>query len=82
MQRLHPDQSCDPANLETIVTGYDLEEAMAVNRRRKAEAVLSQQLGELEAMLLPLMLSISRLTARNDAWQATQVVVEGLGEAA
>lgn len=49
------------------VSGYDLVETLAKERRRQIEAMKSQDLGELDQMLAPLAIAISRLTARMEA---------------
>lgn len=54
-------------NSQIDVTGYDLEETLANERRRQIEARKSQDLGELDQMLAPLAIAISRLTAGMEA---------------
>lgn len=48
-------------------SGHDLTETMAKDRRRRVELAASQKLGDLDAMLLPLWMAVTRLTARLDA---------------
>jgi len=54
-------------NSQIDVTSYDLEETLANERRRQIEARKSQDLVELDQMLAPLAIAISRLTARMEA---------------
>nr|WP_313635335.1 hypothetical protein [Brevundimonas diminuta] len=58
----HPSQGS-----QIDVSGYDLVETLAKERRRQIEAMKSQDLGELDQMLAPLAIAISRLTARMEA---------------
>ncbi len=58
----HPSQDS-----QIDVSGYDLVETLAKERRRQIEEMKSQDLGELDQMLAPLAIAISRLTARMEA---------------
>lgn len=46
------------------VSGYDLEETLAKERRRQAEALEADHMSELDQMLVPLAIAVARLTAR------------------
>jgi hypothetical protein len=46
------------------VSGYDMAETLAKDRRRRQEAQMSEGMGELDALLLPLALTVARLSAR------------------
>lgn len=46
------------------VSGYDLEETLAKERRRQAEALEADDMSELDQMLVPLAIAVARLTAR------------------
>ena len=46
------------------VSGYDMSETLAKDRRRRGEAELSEGMGDLDALLLPLALAVARLSAR------------------
>jgi hypothetical protein len=51
---------------DEIESGHDLVETLERNRRRRTEAVRSQELSALGGMLLPLSVALARLTARCD----------------
>lgn len=55
---------------EIDVSGHDLAETLAKDRRRRAEAVQRSGLGELPSMLLPLSVAVARLTARSNMREA------------
>lgn len=55
---------------EIDVSGHDLVETLAKERRRRAEAVQGHGLGELSGLLLPLSVALARLTARCDVREA------------
>lgn len=46
------------------VSGYDLEETLAKERRRQAETLEADDMNELDQMLAPLAIAVARLTAR------------------
>lgn len=46
------------------VSGHDMVETLAKERRRRSEAELGERMGDLDALLLPLALAVARLTAR------------------
>jgi len=46
------------------VSSYDLNETLAKERRRQADALESDGLDELDQMLVPLAIAVARLTAR------------------
>lgn len=46
------------------VSGYDMAETLAKDRRRRREAEMSEGMDELDALLLPLALAVARLSAR------------------
>lgn len=46
------------------VSGYDMAETLAKDRRRRREAEMSEGMDELDALLLPLALAVARLLAR------------------
>lgn len=46
------------------VSGYDMAETLAKDRRRRHEAELSDGMGEIDALLLPFTLAVARLAAR------------------
>lgn len=46
------------------VSGYDLEETLAKERRRQADALEADDMNELDQMLVPLAIAVARLTAR------------------
>lgn len=46
------------------VSSYDLEETLAKERRRQAEALEADDMSELDQMLVPLAIAVARLTAR------------------
>lgn len=46
------------------VSGHDMAETLAKDRRRRSEAKLSDCMGDLDALLLPLALAVARLSAR------------------
>lgn len=46
------------------VSGYDMSETLPKDRRRRGEAELSEGMGDLDALLLPLALAVARLSAR------------------
>lgn len=50
---------------EIDVSGHDLVETLAKERRRRAEIAQSQGLSDLAAMLLPVSVALARLTARS-----------------
>ncbi|MEH6699931.1 MAG: hypothetical protein V7672_14640 [Brevundimonas sp.] len=54
------------------VSGYDMAETLAKDRRRRSEAELSQGMSELDAMLLPLALAVARLSARTQVTGGAQ----------
>lgn len=49
---------------EIDVSGYDMAETLAKDRRRRTEAEASNGMAELDAVLLPLTLAVARLSAR------------------
>ncbi|MCV0414937.1 MAG: hypothetical protein K5831_08635 [Brevundimonas sp.] len=57
---------------EIDVSGYDMAETLAKDRRRRSEAALSEGMTELDALLLPLTLAVARLSARMRMAEATQ----------
>ena len=57
---------------EIDVSGYDMAETLAKDRRRRSEAALSEGMTELDALLLPLTLAVARLSARMRLAEATQ----------
>lgn len=57
---------------ETDVSGYDMAETLAKDRRRRSEAEVSKGMAELEALLLPLTLAVARLSARMQMAEAGQ----------
>ena len=46
------------------VSDYDLEETLAKERRRQAEALEADDMSEVDQMLVPLAIAVARLTAR------------------
>lgn len=46
------------------VSGYDMAETLAKDRRRRSEGEVSKGMAELDALLLPLTLAVARLSAR------------------
>lgn len=46
------------------VTGYDMAENLAKDRRRRSEAEQGEGMAEMYALLLPLVLAVARLSAR------------------
>lgn len=46
------------------VTGYSMAETLAKDRRRRGEAELSEGMADLDALLLPFVLAVARLSAR------------------
>lgn len=51
---------------EIDVSGHDMVETLAKERRRRAEVAQVEGLGELAGMLLPLSVALARLAARCD----------------
>lgn len=49
---------------EIDVSGYDMAETLAKERRRRSEVELCEGMAELDALLLPLSLAVARLSAR------------------
>lgn len=49
---------------EIDVSGYDMGATLVKDRRRRSEAELSQGMADLDALLLPLALALTRLSAR------------------
>ena len=49
---------------EIDVSGHDMAETLAKDRRRRSEAELAAGMAELDALLLPLTLAVARLSAR------------------
>lgn len=54
------------------VSGYDMAETLAKERRRRHEAEMSEGMGELDALFLPLALAVARLSARMQVTEAAQ----------
>lgn len=54
------------------VSGYDMAETLAKDRRRRREAEMSEGMGELDALLLPLALAVARLSARMQVTEAAK----------
>ena len=52
------------ADTKLDVSGYDLTETLQKARRAQREATQGAELGELQALLLPLAVAIARLSAR------------------
>ncbi|MNI70887.1 hypothetical protein D3C73_1267260 [compost metagenome] len=46
------------------VSSYDLEETLAKERRRQAEALEAHDMSDLDQLLVPLAIAVARLTAR------------------
>lgn len=57
---------------EIDVSGYDMAETLAKDRRRRSEAALSEGMAELDALLLPLTLAVARLSARMQTAEGAQ----------
>lgn len=57
---------------EIDVSSHNMAETMAKDRRRRSEAKLSEGMGELDAMLLPLAVAVARLSARIQVTEAVQ----------
>lgn len=49
---------------EIDVSGHDMAETLAKDRRRRSEAKLAAAMDEQDALLLPLALAVARLSAR------------------
>lgn len=57
---------------EIDVSGHDMAQTLAKDRRRRSEAELSEGMSELDTLLLPLALAVARLSARMQAAGAAQ----------
>ena len=57
-------------NGEMDVSGHDLAETLAKERRRRFEASQVQDIGHLSGLLLPLSIALARLSARCDVRDA------------
>ena len=54
------------------VSGYNMADTLAKDRRRRGEAELSEGMGDLDALLLPFALAVARLSARMHVTGGTQ----------
>lgn len=54
------------------VSGYNMADTLAKDRRRRGEAELSEGMGDLDALLLPFALAVARLSARMQVTGGTQ----------
>ncbi|KJV43339.1 hypothetical protein [Brevundimonas sp. KM4] len=54
------------------VSGHDMAETLAKDRRRRHEAQMSEGMGDLDALLLPFALAVARLSARVEVKGAAQ----------
>lgn len=59
------------AHPQIDVSSYDLEETLAKERRRQAEALEADDMSELDQLLVPLAIAVARLTARMQIGQSS-----------
>lgn len=57
---------------EIDVSGHVMAETLAKDRRRRSETELSEGMAALDALLLPLALTVARLSARTQVAEAAQ----------
>jgi hypothetical protein len=57
---------------EMDVSGHDMAKTLEKDRRRRSEAEVSNGMAELDALLLPLTLAVTRLSARMQVAEAGQ----------